>query len=128
MNNMEEIKFRYVYKSKELGNYEFDFLSIEEIESGKFRKRGLFYFLLSRNRFTGLRDVNGKDIYEGDIVEMKNWEPKKYQIIFKQGAFCLANNENEFRGDIHYIHHANTPQAKIVGNIFENQDFLERGR
>ena len=79
-------------------------------------------------QFTGLQDISGKDIYEGDIVEMKNWEPKKYQIVFKEGAFCLANNKNEFRGDIHYIHHANTPQAEIVGNIFENQDFLEQGR
>ena len=77
---------------------------------------------------TGLQDEIGKEIYEGDIVEMKTWEPKKYQILFKEGAFCLANNKNEFRGDIHYIHHANTPQAKIVGNIFENPDFLELGR
>jgi hypothetical protein len=113
---MEEIKFRYVYKSKELDNYEFDFMSIEEIESGKFRKRGLFYFLLSRNLFIGSQDVAGKDIYKGDICDLGGCV---CIIDFINNGFYAVSVEEEEK-----YFGWNPSSIKVIGNIYQNPELL----
>ena len=43
-----------------------------------------------------------------------------------EGAFCLANKDGEFLGDIHYIHHAGVEQCTILGNIHDNPELLNK--
>lgn len=78
-------------------------------------------------QYTGLKDKNGKEIYEGDILSLESWE-RHYQVKFIEGAFCMAfcggEYDGEFAGDIHYIHHADRAQAKVIGNIYENLELL----
>ena len=78
-----------------------------------------------RDQFTGLKDKNGKEIYEGDILSLPSWRPKEMQICFIEGGFCLANKAGEFVGDIHYIQHGGIPDAEVIGNIYENPDLLK---
>ena len=80
-----------------------------------------YYELL---QYTGLKDKNGTEIYEGDVVKLDSWEGVQ-QIVFIEGAFCLADKHGLYVGDIHYINHADKNQATIIGNVRENPELLK---
>lgn len=75
-------------------------------------------------QYTGLKDKNGKEIYEGDIIFLYG---SKYKVIFKtEGArFVLRNNEFEL--EITFINN-NNERMEIIGNIYENPELIEEVR
>ena len=83
-------------------------------------------------QFTGLRDKNGKEIYEGDILSCEYYKKSREFnnfIIFSDGMFCFNPNKKlhqvkrPLRQSLEYAGAANN-QYEVVGNIHENPDLL----
>jgi len=80
-------------------------------------------------QYTGLKDKNGKGIYEGDIVTYKrsvgNWTGQTmtttHKIIFTEeiNAFVMDYGSSYIKLRKHWGY-----EYEVVGNIFENTELL----
>lgn len=68
-------------------------------------------------QYTGLKDKNGKDIYEGDIV--KCFVNGNSYVSFKGGAYGLIFDYNFIPFNDVY------GEMEVIGNIYENPELLK---
>jgi len=114
---MREIKFR-AWDKKEGG---FITSTLVALESAFYEPDK--YVL---QQYTGLKDKNGEEIYEGDIVEWKHkgdaFEPevRKIGTVHYEGIFLCCGIGQEF---YEFDHSPDT--LKVIGNIFENENLIK---
>ncbi len=76
-------------------------------------------------QYTGLKDKNDVEIYEGDIVATKN---SKYEIIFNKCCFWGIDRMGKY--PIYQIYHyiMDDEKFEVIGNIYENPELLEASK
>ena len=74
-------------------------------------------------QFTGLMDMNGKKIFEGDIMPVwENGEKYLYKVVYCGDCFMLAMLDSEQGSYPLSIKHN---ISEVIGNIHDNPELLE---
>jgi uncharacterized phage protein (TIGR01671 family) len=118
-----EIKFRAWHKTNKVM---FENKDISVLAKNMNNNGGFIYM-----QYVGLKDKNGKEIYEGDILK-SFYGVGTYTVIFKHGTFGMQGNSD-------YLDDWNRPKnygyssfkdcdngnIEIIGNIYENHELLK---
>lgn len=88
-------------------------------------------------QYTGLKDENGKEIYEGDIIEFSydmfvgNFDTfvAKGKVVFEEGAFYIEVFENErtTKDEAYLLYSINLDTIEVIGNIYDNPELFKKG-
>lgn len=72
---------------------------------------------------TGLKDKNGKLIWENDIVVCRDFTEEKYVIAWKQDEACFEYQQ--YGCSIMNFEQLSGCEVEAIGNIFDNPELLE---
>jgi len=99
--------------------------------SGTLTKLSQFCSNLIPQQFTGFKDKNGKEIYEGDICQAgtyaegaAKWD-KVYEVQFDQYEWMFCPGKTS---DIIPFRETTSMFVEILGNIHNNPSLLEDGK
>lgn len=122
--DVDAIYFKGCYESR-FGYFENDFGC--ETGSGDHGERQIIRMSSVLIQFTGLKDKNGKEIYEGDIVIHANvgekgvvtWGSSLWMVMQK------ANTGHDIEYSCSALDDGSCNFLEIIGNIYENSDLLK---
>lgn len=127
-NNEKMLNWKELDLTKELGE---DEITIFE-PTGQFAQPMYFYETMQS---TGLKDINGTEIYEGDIVKVlvQDIEPKIMEdkthigvVFYKQGTFDIKISKDTYLGIIPQMYMSDINCVfEILGNKYQYPELLE---
>jgi len=127
---MREIKFRaWSIPDKRMSHqepngyfkgayYSTDYKALQDVNLGiLIQKHNLGSIILMQ--YTGLKDKNGKEIFEGDIVKLKEYN-FYFRVEYKEAGYMLVNNAM----CQYELSNLAIKNGEIIGNIYESPELL----
>ena len=131
---MREIKFR-VWKTEftrvgehNIGEMAYDVVLANPVwNNADIRVNDILAKTHNLMQYTGLKDINGKEIYEGDICKVINYASDYLKVRGKMYCVISWSNTTGFYGKGFGIPTAFSigEEFEVIGNIYENPELLK---
>lgn len=127
------------FRSWDKENKKFYYYYLNETDQGYLINQEVMVDDLPTDQFTGEYDLNKKEIFDKDIVELLGYHDGKYysdgifKIEYKEGCFGISygkvnlDSSELFLAARTYLYNKNQKYVfKIIGNIYETPELLSK--
>lgn len=114
----ERFRFRAYLEAENKMVYSEDWAEVPWAQVDEWAKAGVLMQVI------GLKDIQGQDIFEGDIVEVYNTykeEVFRGAVYYHNGAYTIR--KDDLTSHSRFINY----EIKVIGNLYENPKLLILG-